>query len=502
MRTGQPWLGDRTYRRARRLLPAALLVVWNALVLPAPAGAQGPVVRAVLFFSPTCPHCHKVINEDLPVIFQRFGGEARVYFDQDLPRDQVVYYLVSNAQVELLLINASLADGHRLYSTSQEALAIPENRRGVPRLVVRDSVLVGSSEIPQFFPSIIEEGLAKGGIDWPDIAGLQEAVATFPFLQPLAGAEELGVPAADDATSEAGANPGREVAAEAETEPSRDVAEEAAADTGGEVAEETAMEPGREVAEERPAETPPASPTAEVEGVEPSTAEAEAMTGADSNSDRSADLAPDSAAAGHVAEAPSTDLGVIAERRASMAELYQRDPVGNSFSVLVLLGMLVSLVAVYNLSQRRMGVSGEPSLVVPFLALIGIFVAGYLAYIESTGAEAVCGPVGDCNTVNQSEYAVLLGVPVGVLGLVGYAAIIAAWLTARSGRGAASDWAKVVLLGMTLVGTLFSVYLTFLEPFVIGATCAWCLTSAAVMTLLMLLAARPALGAIERLRAA
>ena len=67
--------------------------------------------------------------------------------------------------------------------------------------------------------------------------------------------------------------------------------------------------------------------------------------------------------------------------------------------------------------------------------------------------------------------------------------------------GAAADWAKVALLAMAAFGTLFSIYLTFLEPFVIGATCAWCLTSAVVMTLLMLLAARPGFEALERVRA-
>jgi uncharacterized membrane protein len=55
-------------------------------------------------------------------------------------------------------------------------------------------------------------------------------------------------------------------------------------------------------------------------------------------------------------------------------------------------------------------------------------------------------------------------------------------------------FALVVLWAATLLGTLFSVFLTFLEPFVIGATCAWCVTSALVMTLLLLLATPAALA--------
>ena len=449
---------------ARISLVTLLFVVWQTNTLGTPANAQGPVVRALLFFSPTCPHCHKVINEDLPPIFRRFGGEARVWFDQDLPRDQVAHYLITNGQVEILLVDVSIAAGYPLYVASQEALDIPENRRGVPRMVVGDRVLVGSLEIPQTFPGIIEDGLATGGIDWPDIAGLDRALTAFPYLQPPAAAEESGEPASGKPAAESG------------TEPVANV-------------------------DERPAEeSPPEAGDAETRPGAAAMREAVDAAAADEPSDASP-VAEDAPA---VAEpvAGQVDLGTIAARRPGMIELYKRDPMGNSFSVLILVGMMVSLLVVYGMSQQQATASRELGLSVPVLSLLGIVVAGYLAYIESTGAEAVCGPVGDCNTVNQSEYAILFGVlPVGVLGLAGYVGIVGAWLTARRRRGPASDWAKVALLAMTLLGTLFSVYLTFLEPFVIGATCAWCLTSAVVMTLLMLLTARPGFGALDRLRA-
>jgi uncharacterized membrane protein len=113
-------------------------------------------------------------------------------------------------------------------------------------------------------------------------------------------------------------------------------------------------------------------------------------------------------------------------------------------------------------------------------------VAAYLTFIEVTHTEAVCGPVGDCNTVNQSKYAFLFGfLPIGVLGLVGYGLIMVLWVLGRSGSGNTPRMAALGIWGAALFGTLFSVYLTFLEPFVIGATCAWCLTSAVVMTLLL-----------------
>ena len=72
---------------------------------------------------------------------------------------------------------------------------------------------------------------------------------------------------------------------------------------------------------------------------------------------------------------------------------------------------------------------GNWAWIIPILCLIGFGVAGYLAYVETTQVEAVCGPVGDCNTVQQSEYARLFGIlPIGVLGLFGYVAIFISWM--------------------------------------------------------------------------
>jgi uncharacterized membrane protein len=168
----------------------------------------------------------------------------------------------------------------------------------------------------------------------------------------------------------------------------------------------------------------------------------------------------------------------------TMMDRFNRDRAGNSLSVLVLLGMLVSLI-LRGWPPRIQG-RAWPVWVVPALVVVGVGVAAYLSFIEVTQSEAVCGPVGDCNTVNQSEYATLFGfLPVGVLGLLGYASILALWALGRFSSGAKKGRADLALWGAALAGTLFSVYLTFLEPFIIGATCVWCLTSAVIMTLLL-----------------
>jgi uncharacterized membrane protein len=116
---------------------------------------------------------------------------------------------------------------------------------------------------------------------------------------------------------------------------------------------------------------------------------------------------------------------------------------------------------------------------------------------------AACGPIGDCNTVQQSPYARLFGVlSVGTLGLIGYLGMGAAWAVARFAPARLQAGATRILFGLAALGTLFSIYLTFLEPFVIGATCAWCLASAVLTTGLMLLSVGPAATTLGAARAA
>jgi len=169
-----------------------------------------------------------------------------------------------------------------------------------------------------------------------------------------------------------------------------------------------------------------------------------------------------------------------------MAARFRLDPVANTIAVVVLLGMLVAIFA----SVRSVMAGAPPTLVLPswtmpVLAAIGMAVASYLALVEVTGAEAVCGPVGNCNAVQQSPWATLFGFPVGILGQAGYLAMFGTWTLGVLGPPRWSESAWLALWVMALVGTVFSVYLTFLEPFVIGATCLWCITSAVVMTLML-----------------
>ncbi len=167
---------------------------------------------------------------------------------------------------------------------------------------------------------------------------------------------------------------------------------------------------------------------------------------------------------------------------------------GFELAIAVLIGMILAVIyVVIQIIRAMQGASvgsSAPWRERAFVALsvLGMAIAGYLAYVETQAVAAFCGPVGDCNTVQSSPYAKLFGVlPIGVLGVIGYIAILGVWLWGRWGSGWFAAYAPLFVLGMTLFGVLFSIYLTYLEPFVIGAVCIWCVSSAVIMTLLMLL---------------
>ena len=177
---------------------------------------------------------------------------------------------------------------------------------------------------------------------------------------------------------------------------------------------------------------------------------------------------------------------------------------GFTLAVIVLIGMIIALM--FAIGRFMMGLT-KPSWpmssqwdvgrLIPLLAVVGLGVAAYLTYVETQAVTAVCGPVGDCNAVQTSEYAYLFGIPIGVQGVIGYIAILAAWAW---GKWQADYRAALALLAMTAFGVLFSIYLTYLEPFVIGAVCAWCLTSSVVMTLLMLVSVETAVPQLTKVR--
>jgi hypothetical protein len=122
-------------------------------------------------------------------------------------------------------------------------------------------------------------------------------------------------------------------------------------------------------------------------------------------------------------------------------------------------------------TDRRLG------LVAIVLATIGLCVAAYLTYIHYEGIKPVCGLGGNCEKVQSSEWSRLAGIPVALLGLLAYAAILATLFVER-------EEALVAGALFALAGFGFSAYLTYRELFSIDAICPWCVASAVIMTLL------------------
>ena len=111
------------------------------------------------------------------------------------------------------------------------------------------------------------------------------------------------------------------------------------------------------------------------------------------------------------------------------------------------------------------------------LALAGLAVAGYLTYVHYAELEPLCGLGGDCERVQTSVYAEVAGVPVALLGLAGYALILASLFLP-------GDAGLVGGAALSLIGFGFSAYLTYRELFTIEAICSWCVVSAVLLTLL------------------
>jgi uncharacterized membrane protein len=129
---------------------------------------------------------------------------------------------------------------------------------------------------------------------------------------------------------------------------------------------------------------------------------------------------------------------------------------------------------------------------IPIIAMGGLAVAGYYIYLQLTDDVVVCGPAGGCGPVLNSRFSKLFGIlPMGTFGFAGYIAILAAWLLSQYGPASLKKLGFLSVWGFCIFGVLFSSYLTFLEPFVIGATCMWCITSAVFM-MILLLASTPA----------
>jgi uncharacterized membrane protein len=120
------------------------------------------------------------------------------------------------------------------------------------------------------------------------------------------------------------------------------------------------------------------------------------------------------------------------------------------------------------------------------LTIIGLLVSIYMTIYKITSNDSMCIGSGDCKTVNASRYAEVYGIPVAVLGIAGYSAILAVLLLGQR-PGFLQQNGTLLFFGLSLTGFLFTLYLIFVEVALIKAYCPFCITSQTAMTLIFII---------------
>src|ERR1700728_2956277 len=116
------------------------------------------------------------------------------------------------------------------------------------------------------------------------------------------------------------------------------------------------------------------------------------------------------------------------------------------------------------------------------VAVIGLALASYLVYVHYSGTRPACSAGDACLKVQTSVYSKIAGVPVALIGLIGYIGIVLSLLVPDR------DEVRLATLVMTVIGVAFSGYLTYRELFTLKTICEECATSAVLMLLLFLAA--------------
>ena len=125
-------------------------------------------------------------------------------------------------------------------------------------------------------------------------------------------------------------------------------------------------------------------------------------------------------------------------------------------------------------------------MIAALLALIGLFVALYLTMYKTGMIGSISCSIGSCETVNTSRWSTFLGLPVAAWGLGFYVTALAVAIVGSSDRWADERGPAIIMVALSGWGVLFSLWLTYLELFVIHAVCMWCVISAIIVTLIFI----------------
>jgi uncharacterized membrane protein len=125
------------------------------------------------------------------------------------------------------------------------------------------------------------------------------------------------------------------------------------------------------------------------------------------------------------------------------------------------------------------------------VAVAGLAIATYLTVVHYAGGDPVCAIAHGCATVQKSSYAEFIGIPVALLGLLGYVAILGSLVKD-------TETTRSITALLAISGLAFSAWLTYVEIWELEAICIWCVGSAICMTLLAGLATARLLRAPAR----
>lgn len=120
------------------------------------------------------------------------------------------------------------------------------------------------------------------------------------------------------------------------------------------------------------------------------------------------------------------------------------------------------------------------------LSVLGLLVSIYMTIYKVTSNNSMCLGSGDCSTVNASKYSEVNGIPVAVIGVLGYAAILAVHYFENRNRFFKQN-GTLIIFGMALTGFLFTLWLIYVEVAILKALCPFCVTSQTVMTLIFII---------------
>lgn len=109
------------------------------------------------------------------------------------------------------------------------------------------------------------------------------------------------------------------------------------------------------------------------------------------------------------------------------------------------------------------------------LAVVGLAIASYLTWAHYQNDALVCG-LGDCETVQSSEYSEIAGIPIALLGMAMFLTVIGL-VVVRAMRPTLADYASIAIVFLTLASVIYYGYLTWIEVGVLEAVCQWCVLS-------------------------